>query len=328
MILILTGSVGLPVKGRDMRDQQQAVLLVASAVGFASLTLLWLGLVLGVVLRDGWALERIRPATLAAVHQTVTACGLTLAVTHALTQLAIPDGPTRLIDELIPFVDRRSPFGVGMGVLGIYLLIAVASSVLLRRRLGYHRWRVIHRVGYLGFAVILCHVVTVDPGRQSMWLLAPLVLLGAVTIVVGLGTAGWVTRLPLRISDLLKIGRRKQRVTIHVDATRCVHFGFCQHEAPDVFQVRDDGRLEHSPMADGDTVDAVIRAARACPTRAILLSRHAGRVVLADPPEEMADPPGDGDTKSGDTENRADPDGTGGTHGTSSTGGRSEHASA
>jgi hypothetical protein len=38
-------------------------------------------------------------------------------------------------------------------------------------------------------------------------------------------------------------------------------------------------------------VDAAIRAARACPTRAIVLSRKAVRVVLGEPPEGVDDPP-------------------------------------
>ena len=274
-----------------MRDQQQAVHLVATAVGFVSLALLWLGLVLGVVLRDGWALERIRPATLASVHQTVAACGLTLAITHALTQLAVPGGSTRFVDVLIPFTHRNHPLGAGVGVLGLELMIAIAASVLLRHKMGYHRWRIIHRFGYLAFALLLGHVFAEGLGRRPIWVLGPILALGVVTVAFGLGTAGWVSRLPRRIGDLLKIGRRGQQVTINVDATRCVHFGFCQHEAPELFEVRDDGRLEHAPTADADQVDAVIRAARACPTRAILLSRQAVRVVLADPPEEFGDPP-------------------------------------
>lgn len=277
-----------------MRDSQQAVHLVATAVGFTSLTLLWLGLVLGIVLRDGRALDRIRPSTLAAVHQTVNACGLALVAVHGLTEIVLPGGGTDLVNALIPFTHRSHPVGVGLGVLGAELMIALALSVLLRHRIGYHRWRVVHRFGYLAFALVCAHVVTVGFDRRPVWLLSLLATIAVLTIGLGLATAGWVSRLPQRIAEILATRRRGERVAIHVDATRCVHFGFCQHEAPELFEVREDGRLEHAPSASVDQLDAAIRAARACPTRAILLSRQAVRVVLAEPPAEPVDRSGHG----------------------------------
>ena len=127
----------------------------------------------------------------------------------------------------------------------------------------------------------------------------PVATVGVVTIAVGLTTAGWVSRLPDRLADLLSADRRRRKVSIQVDTTRCVHFGFCQHEAPDLFEVRDDGRLVHAPTARTEQVDAAIRAARACPTRAILLSRRAVRVVLGEPPEGVDDPSGAGASDAG-----------------------------
>jgi sulfoxide reductase heme-binding subunit YedZ len=283
-----------------MQDPQQAVHLVATAIGYGALVMLWAGLTLGIVLRDGWAVERIRPATLAALHQTATACGLTLVIVHALTQLAVPDGPTRTVDLVIPFLHHTHPIGVGLGLLALDMMIALGGSVLLRRRLGYHKWRVLHRAGYLAFALLIGHVVVVGAARRSIVLLAVVAALGIATITVGLFTAGWVSRLPDRVGDLLSAERRRRKVSIQVDATRCVHFGFCQHEAPDLFEVREDGRLGHSPTARIDQVDAAIRAARACPTRAIVLSRRAVRVVLGEPPEGVDTPPSDNHADTGD----------------------------
>ncbi|MBT8226460.1 MAG: hypothetical protein HKP61_03590 [Dactylosporangium sp.] len=286
-----------------MQDPQHGVYLVVTAVGFSALAMLWLGLVAGLVLRDGRAIDRIRPATLASLHRTAVSCGLTLAVVHALGQLAVPSSEVRVIDLLIPFLHERTQFGVGLGVVGLDLMFMVAGSVALRRFAGYTRWRFVHRLGYLAFALLLGHVCAVGAGTYHVAVIGPIVVIGAGTIALGLATAGWVSRLPHRVRDLLAEGRWGRRVAVHVDATRCVHFGFCQHEAPDLFELRDDGRLDHASTARANQIDAAIRAARACPTRAILLSRRAGRVVFANPgqdEDEVPSPPGGSEEGSGE----------------------------
>src|SRR2546430_17582898 len=113
-----TGLPRMPIK-------QQSVHLVAATVGFLSLGLLWLTVLWGTLLRVGWGLTRVRHQTLYGVHQTVTLVGLTLGMVHALAQLAVPGGPVHLIDEVLPFSNGRDPFGIGLGVIALELLIAL-----------------------------------------------------------------------------------------------------------------------------------------------------------------------------------------------------------
>src|SRR5437868_6411149 len=127
-----------------MPVQQQSVHLVAASVGFISLILLWLTVGWGSLLRVGWGLTRVRHQTLYGVQQTLTLVGLTLGVVHAVAQLAVPGGPVRLVDEWLPFTNGGDPFGIGLGVVALELLLALALSVLVQRWLGYHRWRMLH----------------------------------------------------------------------------------------------------------------------------------------------------------------------------------------
>src|SRR5256885_1154597 len=124
-----------------MTTAQHSVHLVAASVGFLSFLLLWSTVLWGTLLRVGWGLTRVRHQTLYGVHQTVTLVGLTLGMVHALAQLAVPGGPVHLIDEVLPFSNGRDPFGIGLGVIALELLIALAASVLIQRRLGDHRRR-------------------------------------------------------------------------------------------------------------------------------------------------------------------------------------------
>jgi ferredoxin len=66
-------------------------------------------------------------------------------------------------------------------------------------------------------------------------------------------------------------GRRGPSVTVNVDPVRCARFGYCEHEAPDVFQLRREGRLTYQDRVPADEIDPVIRAAEVCPARAISL---------------------------------------------------------
>lgn len=61
------------------------------------------------------------------------------------------------------------------------------------------------------------------------------------------------------------------RITIEPDT--CLGHGQCELAAPELFQVDDDGFVQVLVAEpEGAQVDAAERAARACPTRAIVLA--------------------------------------------------------
>src|SRR5438105_11731939 len=122
-----------------MPVEQHTVHVVAATVGFISLFLLWATMLWGTTLRVGWGLTRVRHQTLYGVHLTAMLVGLTLGLVHALAQLAVPGGPVRLVDEWLPFTNGHDRLGVGLGVVALELFLALALSVLIQRRLGYHR---------------------------------------------------------------------------------------------------------------------------------------------------------------------------------------------
>jgi ferredoxin len=68
-------------------------------------------------------------------------------------------------------------------------------------------------------------------------------------------------------------GRRGPSVTVNVDPVRCARFGYCEHEAPEVFQLRREGRLTYQDRVPVDEIDPVIRAVEICPARAISLGK-------------------------------------------------------
>jgi ferredoxin/DMSO/TMAO reductase YedYZ heme-binding membrane subunit len=267
-----------------VRSAEQSLHNVIASVGFASYFLLWLTVMWGMLLRNGWALTWVRHSTLLATHTTVALLGLVLGVVHATAQLAKPGALFQLIDILVPFAYYRDPIGVGVGVIGLEVMISVALSIIVQRWLGYSRWRAMHTMTYVAFTLIVAHILI--SGSDSFR--APLQV--AVLATAGLTLLTWFISTPIalamrsKVSGNASVKQRSQEITVNVDARRCAQFGFCEHEAPEVFRLRSDGRLAYRASVPTDEATPVIRAAEVCPARAIILTRVPTTVLTPGPP--------------------------------------------
>ncbi|HCX25336.1 MAG: hypothetical protein UX08_C0009G0011 [Candidatus Collierbacteria bacterium GW2011_GWB1_45_35] len=73
---------------------------------------------------------------------------------------------------------------------------------------------------------------------------------------------------------------RKDGHTITVDLDKCISAGPCSIAAPLTFLLRDsDGKAIISDP-DGDTLDAVMEAARSCPVLAIIIKDKTGKQLF------------------------------------------------
>ncbi len=96
--------------------------------------------------------------------------------------------PADLADRVGPAdaaLSRRRPARTGgHGYPGTELAIAVACSVWLQNRLGYHRWLRIHQFAYASFALIWLHIFLVHPEPRHLNLVAVGIAAGAGTVLV------------------------------------------------------------------------------------------------------------------------------------------------
>lgn len=60
-------------------------------------------------------------------------------------------------------------------------------------------------------------------------------------------------------------------IKIHVDMDKCQHYGQCVFEAPAVFQLNADDKLEYHATADDSELDNVQAAIDVCPMQAITM---------------------------------------------------------
>jgi ferredoxin len=70
------------------------------------------------------------------------------------------------------------------------------------------------------------------------------------------------------------------KMEVQVNPGKCVRFGFCEHEAPEIFNLKGDGRLGYKTTATGEQIDAVDRAMKICPARAIKVKRPGSKMIM------------------------------------------------
>jgi sulfoxide reductase heme-binding subunit YedZ len=255
-----------------------------ATLGFASFFLLWLAVVTGFVLHNSWTHTWIRRPTLYTIHQTLSVTGLCLGVFHGLAQVIVPKRAISLLEVVVPFVDSDDPIGIGVGVVGFELMLAVSLSMVIQRRLGYARWRLMHLLTYAAFMLTVAHVLISGSDVTSAWVW-PLVL-AAWLVTVAL----WLTTTSMLDGVRLWLGRHRparnvKGLAIRVDPQLCARFGFCEHVAPEVFQLRGDGQLSYLSTVPVEQANAVVRAIEMCPTRAIIVADQStgGMYAASDP---------------------------------------------
>jgi sulfoxide reductase heme-binding subunit YedZ len=283
-----------------VKAPQESIHLIAATVGSISFLLLWLAVLWGLVLRNGWLLTRIRHATVYGIHQSLALAGLCLAAVHACAQFAVPGGHVRPVDVVVPFLNGLDPVGIGVGVVALELMTAAALSVLVQRRLGYSRWRALHTMTYCAFLLMVGHVLLSGSDTGSVAAYGTVVACTLATGVAWLASTAWIARVRRRTSPSSAPGKQQRTSTVDVDAHRCARFGFCEQAAPEVFTLRGDGRLAYRASVSDDEIGAVINAVEVCPARAITLRRIPTSVLTPPRPEpDGADADDDGPEESG-----------------------------
>jgi ferredoxin/DMSO/TMAO reductase YedYZ heme-binding membrane subunit len=258
----------------------QSVHLVAHTAGFLSYLLLWVTVMWGMMLGRGWAMTRFKHSQLYATHMTLALIAMTLGWGHAFIQLANPIGTVRFFDLFIPFSNGRDPIGIGVGVVATEIMTALLISMPLQRMLGYSRWRALHSLAYASFTLLAGHVLLSGSHAGPLFVKIPVLLMWLSTVVLWLGVSKWALKRKREVTDRAINRLRGQTAEVAVDAGKCARFGFCEQEAPAIFELRADGRLGYKSTVPPEEIEAVARAVKVCPARAIRMNRAGSRVYM------------------------------------------------
>jgi hypothetical protein len=137
--------------------------------GVVALLLLTTGVVLGVLTSTRWAAPRWPRFVVSGLHRNVTLLALAFVCVHVLTTILDGYAPIGLRDAVIPFVSRYRPLWLGFGAVAFDLLLAIIATSLLRARLGYRTWRIVHWLAYASWPVALVHALGTGSDARTGW---------------------------------------------------------------------------------------------------------------------------------------------------------------
>jgi hypothetical protein len=144
----------------------------ARAGGFAAYVLLSLTVIAGLVLRNRWQTARWPRLVTNELHGYLSLLGLVFVTIHVLAVAIDPFTRFGLREVLVPFVSHYRPLWMGLGIVGLYLLLAVWISTRLRTRIGYRLWRRIHLLAFGVFAAATVHGIGTGSDTKTPWGLA------------------------------------------------------------------------------------------------------------------------------------------------------------
>jgi sulfoxide reductase heme-binding subunit YedZ len=163
-----------------------ALWYLTRSTGLVSLILLSTTVVLGIVASVGWTTERWPRFLSQSIHRNLSMLCLILIAVHIVTTVADGYVPIGLIDAVVPFRSPYRPLWIGLGALAFDLLVAVAITSALRKRIGMRAWRAVHWLAYLCWPIAVFHGLgSGTDTRLSVALMIEALCVAAVVAAVG-----------------------------------------------------------------------------------------------------------------------------------------------
>ena len=160
---------------------------LARGTGAVALVLLTASVVIGILGSVRFVAERWPRFAIDAVHRDVSLLVIVVLVIHIVTSVLDGFAPITLLDGVIPFNSPYRPLWLGLGTLSFDLLVAIAVTSLVRRRLGYRVWRAVHWLAYASWPVAVLHGLGTGSDTTQWWMLAlTVVCIVAVLVAVWL----------------------------------------------------------------------------------------------------------------------------------------------
>jgi DMSO/TMAO reductase YedYZ heme-binding membrane subunit len=145
---------------------------LARGTGAVALVLLTASVVIGILGSVRFSGARWPRFAVDSVHRDVSLLVLVVLVIHIVTSVLDGFAPITLVDGVVPFVSAYRPLWLGLGTLAFDLLVAIAITSLVRRRLGYRAWRAVHWFAYASWPVAVLHGLGTGSDVKQWWMLA------------------------------------------------------------------------------------------------------------------------------------------------------------
>ena len=151
-------------------DLDSALWVLGRGTGVVALVLLTVSVCLGITVRSRKVLGPVPRFGVTELHRTASLTASGLIGVHVLTLLLDTQAGLNVADLLVPFLGGYRPFWLGLGTLALELVVLVAVTGLLRKRIGERAFRAVHLASYALWPIALGHSLGTGTDVGTWWL--------------------------------------------------------------------------------------------------------------------------------------------------------------
>jgi sulfoxide reductase heme-binding subunit YedZ len=144
--------------------------ITSRAAGIAALLLSSLAVCMGLLM--GGRFAKRRGPELRVTHEALSLATLAAIAVHGLTLIGDGFLHPSLADVSIPFVSGYETLWTSAGIVAFWALALLGLSYYARTRIGVQRWRKLHRLTALAWALGVAHSLGEGTDAGQMWFLA------------------------------------------------------------------------------------------------------------------------------------------------------------
>ena len=163
--------------------------IASRAAGSVALLLSSVAVGLGVTMAGG--LIRGRRPELRVAHEALSLGTMAALLVHAVTLLGDQFLKPSVADLTVPFASSYMQPWMGIGVIGGWMILLFGLSYYVRDRVGQARWKRIHRLTVLAWALGVVHSLGIGTDSGQVWFL---ITAGVVAVPAFALVASRVTR--------------------------------------------------------------------------------------------------------------------------------------
>jgi hypothetical protein len=143
--------------------------LAVRASGFTDFVLLTLAVLLGLALSMRWQRPAWPRLITNELHSFLTLLSLVFLVVHILAAWIDPFTRFGWQEVFIPFTSHYRPIYMALGIMGLYLALAVWISTQVRPWIGFAWWRRLHGLSFLAYLLALFHGIGIGSDTRTIW---------------------------------------------------------------------------------------------------------------------------------------------------------------
>jgi methionine sulfoxide reductase heme-binding subunit len=121
-------------------------------------------------------LSRVSASERRSIHEALALATMVAIAIHALSLIGDSYLRPSIIDVTVPFASSYETLPTSLGILAGWGLTLLGLSYYLRARIGVRRWRAIHRLTVLAWALAVVHAFTEGTDAGRPWFVAIVLL--------------------------------------------------------------------------------------------------------------------------------------------------------